>query len=249
LDYPLVRRNNAFRTQLPKEESQMKYDPDKHNRHSVRLRGYDYSRSGAYFITVCTHDRECLFGEIVNGTMCLSEFGNVVAEEWTRSREIRREIELDEWALMPNHVHGIVVITADLVGPRSEQTEVGTHGRASLRTAAHNLGRAFLRNAVGDGGRASLGNGLEDAGLVPLRRKPRSLSSFVAGFKSATTRRINNLRDSPGARVWQGRFYEHIIRNDPDLERIRAYVCENPTRWESDEDNPVNFRRMQRERQ
>jgi putative transposase len=203
----------------------MKYDPDKHHRGSIRLKGYDYAQAGAYFITICANERECLFGEIVDGAMHLSEIGNVVEEEWLRSPKIRREIELDEWVIMPNHLHGIIIIL-----PEPVVGGVGTHGRASLRRAPLNIGRASLRTGPGD------------EGCTPLRRKPRSVSSFVAGFKSVTTKRINILRNSPSAPVWQRNYYEHVIRSDADLGRIRVYISDNPARWDSDEENPANAR-------
>jgi REP element-mobilizing transposase RayT len=80
------------------------------NRRPIRLQGYDYSRAGAYFVTVCTHDRLCLFGEIADRRMALNDTGKIVANEWMKSGEIRDEIELGEWVVMPNHFHGIVMI-------------------------------------------------------------------------------------------------------------------------------------------
>ena len=93
----------------------MKYDLAKHHRRSTRLKGYDYSSSGVYFVTICTHQRECLFGKIKDGTMALNKFGQIVAEEWERSLTMRQNIELDTSVVMPNHFHGIVKIT-DTVG-------------------------------------------------------------------------------------------------------------------------------------
>ena len=88
----------------------MKYDPEKHHRKSIRLRGYDYASAGAYFITICTHQRQCLFGEVINSVMKLSNYGTIAATEWVRSADLRQEIELGEWIVMPNHFHGIVFI-------------------------------------------------------------------------------------------------------------------------------------------
>ncbi|NES72383.1 MAG: hypothetical protein F6K24_47905 [Okeania sp. SIO2D1] len=88
----------------------MSYDPNKHHRRSLRLRGYDYSQAGAYFLTICTYNRQTLFGEIIDGKMQLNQLGEVVVEEWERSAQIRQEIELDYSVIMPNHLHGIVII-------------------------------------------------------------------------------------------------------------------------------------------
>ena len=179
------------------------YDPLRHHRRSIRLKGYDYTRPGAYFVTICTHDRICLFGDVVNGRMELNEYGQIVREEWFRSAEIRREIELypDEFVVMPNHLHGIVwIVPVGAMGPspqpeRPESTR--PHGPA-----------------------------------------PRSLASFVGGFKSAVTRQINLRRGTPGARVWQRNYYEHIIRNGRALNAIRRYIRYNPLRWEMDQNHP-----------
>ncbi len=121
----------------------MKYDPDRHHRRSVRLKGYDYAQPGAYFITICTQNRECLFGEIVDGEMHLNEFGEIVRAEWFRSAEIRAEIELhpNEFVVMPNHVHGIVWIVSD-----DDEYSVGAHGRAPRHGRARPSGNAMITN-------------------------------------------------------------------------------------------------------
>jgi REP element-mobilizing transposase RayT len=175
----------------------MKYDPEKHHRRdaerrqrrTIRLQGYDYTSAGLYFITICTHQRQCLFGEIVDGEMRLNEYGQIVSEEWMRSTDIRQEIDFDAWVIMPNHMHGIVVINP----PDTTPPPVGAHGRAPLPCAPQRIGIAY--------------------------RKPRSLSSFVAGFKSATTKRINILRHAAGTPVWQRNYYEHVIRDETSLQR------------------------------
>ncbi len=182
----------------------MTYDPDRHHRHSIRLRGYDYTQAGAYFVTLCAQRRECLFGTITAGEMVLNELGQIVHEEWKRSSEIRREIELDEFVVMPNHMHGIVWIV--------EMNDVRADGRPPQP------------------GRAP----------QPTQRAPKSLGSFVAGFKSAVTKRINEQRGMPRVPVWQRNYYEHIIRNDADLQRIRQYIVNNPLKWELDQLHPNN---------
>lgn len=171
-------------------------------RQSIRLKGYDYTGPGAYFITICTHRRAFLFGDVVNGEMCLNRAGQVVTDEWTRSVTIRREITLDEFVVMPNHIHGIVWIVP--VG-----AHVGAHGGAPLH------------------------------GQALLHRPPRSLGSFVAGFKASVTRGINALRQTPGAPVWQRNYHEHIIRTEESLNRIRQYILDNPVRWTLDRENPA----------
>ncbi|MEH2045144.1 hypothetical protein [Nostoc sp.] len=115
-------------------------DRNKHHRQSIRLKGYDYASAGGYFITICSHQRECLFGEVVDGTMQLNDFGQIVAEEWERSPNLRQEIKLDAWIVMPNHFHGIVFIepVAYLgannhgVGINDHAAVVGAQGLAPL---------------------------------------------------------------------------------------------------------------------
>ncbi|MDF5716226.1 MAG: hypothetical protein PUP93_20655 [Rhizonema sp. NSF051] len=103
----------------------MEYNPEIHHRTSIRLKGYDYSSDGAYFVTICTYQRECLFGEIVDGKMLLNEYGKIIASKWEQSSTIRQEIELDEWIVMPNHFHGIIFIT--------NQPSVGANGCSPLQ--------------------------------------------------------------------------------------------------------------------
>ncbi len=191
----------------------MTFDPERRHRRSIRLPAYDYSQAGAYFVTLCAYNRECLFGNIVDGAMHLNEAGEIVAYEWTRSSEIRREVGLDEWVLIPNHFHGIVVL-AEAEGPDGHAEEE--------RTGRPEEGRT---------------------GRAPLRRRPRSLSSLIAGFKATSTRRTNDLRRTPGTPIWQRNYYEHVIRSEASLHAIRRYISENPLRWANDEENPTNIAR------
>jgi REP element-mobilizing transposase RayT len=198
----------------------MTYDPLRHRRRSIRLKGYDYTQPGAYFVTVCTQDRACLLGEVVDDQMRLNDIGRIVLEEWFRSSKIRKEIELcsDEFVVMPNHIHGIVwIVKHDDAGTiNAGMSDVGATGRSPLQTP---------------GGRSSQHR--------PCGPTPRSLASFVAGFKSVATKRINEYRGTPVAVVWQRGFYEHIIRNEESLNRIRQYILDNPMRWAFDRENPV----------
>ncbi len=203
----------------------MPYDPQKHHRRSIGLQGYDYSQAGAYFITFCTHQRECLFGEIVNGQMQLNQFGVIVAEEWLRSPTIRQEIELDAWVIMPNHFHGIIVIT---------QNTVGANGNSPLTHTVGANGNSPLTHTVGANGNSPLTN------VSTQRMKPRSLSSLVVGFKASVTKRINVIRQLDHVPVWQRNYYEHIIRDENSLQKLRQYINDNPLSWEIDQLHPNN---------
>jgi|SRR6185369_6962086 len=180
----------------------MTYNPDIHHRNSVRLRSYDYSSDGAYFITICTFQKEPILADIVNGAAHLKSPGEIVQEEWLKSAQIRPEIDLDEFIIMPNHLHGIVFIN-DPVGAHGMRPESG-----GFEMRAHSR--------------------------TPLHRAAKSLGSFIAGFKSACTKRINEARNTAGVSVWQRNFHERIIRNDEELHSLRNYILTNPVRWEGD---------------
>jgi putative transposase len=94
----------------------MKYNSDRHRRRSIRLEGYDYAQTGAYFVTICTQNRECLFGNIVDGEMRLNEYGRIAKESWEWLSRQYKYIDIDEWVVMPNHLHGILIVNADCRG-------------------------------------------------------------------------------------------------------------------------------------
>jgi REP element-mobilizing transposase RayT len=190
----------------------MNYDPQKHHRRSIRLRGYDYSSPGAYFITICSHNKRFLFGNVADGQMQRNDYGEIVQEEWFRSATIRKEIQLDAWMVMPNHVHGVVMITP-----------VAAHGYVPGTTLARHR---------------AVGHGVGAHSHAPLQRRPHSLATFVGGFKGAAKKRINKMRGTPGAPVWQENYYDHIIRNEDELNKIREYILTNPLRWAYDRENP-----------
>ncbi len=177
---------------------------NKYRVESARLKGWDYSSPGHYFITICTKNRECFFGNVLRGEIVLSEIGKIVDSEWLKSFEIRSELWCDEYCIMPNHIHGIVIIN----GNDGNGTAVEAHGRAPLRP----------NNTP-----------------FNIKRSPRSISSFVAGFKSSATKIINELRNTPGIPVWQPRFHDHIIRDENELRRIRQYIIDNPVNWQKDD--------------
>lgn len=170
--------------------------PDQRHRRSVRLKDYDYSQAGAYFITVCAHDRECLFGEIVDGGMRLNDWGRVVQEEWLDTAAHHQGVELDASVVMPNHFHGILVIH---------------EGIARYAPTSGQFGKMT----------------------------PGSLPAIIRSFKSATTKAISELRGTLAAPVWQRSFYEHVIRNETELNKAREYITNNPLKWDLDSENPV----------
>ena len=166
------------------------YDQEKHYRRSIRLKEYDYSQTGAYFVTVCVQDRKFLFGDIIDGTMQLNKYGQTAMECWGKIPRHFMDVTSDVFVVMPNHLHGIVVIVND--------------GRGMACHAPTN--RYFGK---------------------PI---PNSLSTIIGSFKSAVTKYINLSRNTSGAIVWQRNYYEHIIRNKNELNRIREYIINNPLR-------------------
>jgi len=187
------------------------HDPSIHHRRSVRLRDYDYGQVGAYFITLCAHDRACLFGDIVDGEVRLGECGHIVNEEWAYSPLLRPNVTLDAYVVMPNHVHSVVVITNALL----DRTQGVYQYAPTLDARGH-----------------------------PLRSPSQTIGALVRGFKAAVTTRINEARGTPRAPVWQRNYYEHIIRDDANLDRIRAYIDGNPGRWAEDDENPARARQL-----
>lgn len=185
---------------------------------SARAAWWDYANPGAYFITICTHDRKHLFGQIYNGEMYLSPIGQIVDREWNKSFEIRAELFCDAWIIMPNHIHAILRIE-----PTNGEiaNQIQTHGDGQMHgdESTYDQGQTH--------GRASLSRGV-------AYRSPKSISSFVAGFKSAATTRINQFRNTPKQPIWQTRFHDHIIRNDADYTRIATYIEQNPRKWWDD---------------
>ena len=171
------------------------------NRQSIRLRGYDYSRVGAYYITICVRNRQCLFGDVIDRNLQLNQAGLIIRSVWDNLPRLYDGIGLDAFIVMPNHVHGIVVINKP-VGAIHESPSF--------------------------------------AGPVAQRRR-MLLSKIVGRFKMVSAKQINALRGSPGQPLWQRNYYEHIIRDDGSLNRIRQYVSDNPAQWEFDRENPAVF--------
>ncbi len=199
-----------------------RYNSDKHHRRSIRLRGYDYTQAGAYFVTIVTQEREPLFGNVADGEMVLSAYGRVAATMWQRIPRHFPHVELDEWVVMPNHIHGIIVITGVVRG-RGDAFPTKHSGSAGV---AH--GETSIASQVPDG-----------ECVAPTGPPSGSLGAIVGNFKSVVTRRINRMRKTSGARVWQRNYYERIIRNERELNAIRQYIHDNPARWRDDTENPA----------
>jgi len=185
-----------------------------------RLKGYDYSHPGAYFVTLCAHEKAHLFGDIVNGEMRLNRIGEIVRIEWVRSPELRPELEFGVFVIMPNHVHAIVHIR-----PTVENDEMTRF--LAMRDSGLGIEESHCRAQLPARYRACAG------------RKPRSLGSFIAGFKAHSTKRINELRGTTGVRVWQPDYFESILFSARARLNAQNYILENVSRWEFDKENPL----------
>jgi putative transposase len=156
---------------------------------TTRLKDWDYSTTGWYFVTICTRNQKPYFGEVIDSEFHFSLAGIIVAEEWVRTEALRPIVSLDEWVIMPNHLHGIIIIE-DVETPR----------------------RGVCTNAS--------------------KWKANSLGSIINQFKGACTRRIRKAGNTDF--TWQSRYFDHIIRNEVALRRIRRYIQENPLKWALD---------------
>ncbi len=187
----------------------MKYDPARHHRQSIRLRGYDYTQAGAYFVTIVVRDRECLLGDIVDGEMRLNDYGRAVAAEWQKLPVRFPHVTTDASIVMPNHLHGIIVIGG---GVRAKHPPAISTPPLYLSADA--------------------------SPLRPTGTISGSLGAIVQNFKSTATRVVNALRQTPGLPLWQRNYFERIVRDERELNRIRAYIVNNPLKWALDTEHP-----------
>lgn len=186
----------------------MSDEPDRHHRRSSRLKGYDYSQAGAYFVTIFTQNRACLFGQVVDGVMRLNPTGSAAKGCWLAIPDHFPFVALDAFVIMPNHVHGIIVIADDAEANVVGADVVGAKNFSPLRSRPQ-----------------------------PFRCPTQTVGSIVRGFKIGVTRWF---RTNTGVTaVWQRNYHDHIIRDDPSLDRIRDYIADNPARWAADPESPA----------
>jgi putative transposase len=186
-------------------------------RKSIWLPGYDYTLAGAYFITLVTWQRECLFGEVTGnfqkeGTpeMRLNPYGEILSRVWQETALIRPNVILDEFVIMPNHLHGIIFLQDTVCkGDPPGRPVMAEQSAQTRRGSASPLPRIV-------------------AG---------SIGAIIGQIKSLATKQINELRQTPGAPVWHRNYYDRIIRNERELDTVRLYIQENPRRWAEDEEN------------
>jgi putative transposase len=187
-------------------------DREQYHRRSVRREGYDYRDGGMYYVTICTNNRELMFGEIRNGIMGLNEWGCIVADELQKTSILRPYVALDTWIIMPIHVHVILYLEDPMYLQKTSRDGRGVARYAPTTSAPTDENNHIIGPAAG------------------------SLGAIIRSFKSAVTKHINDLRDAPGDPVWQRNFYERIIRKPDELDRIRSYILQNPRNWLTDDE-------------
>jgi len=184
----------------------MSYDPKKHHRRSIRLKDYDYTRPGAYFVTLVTWQRQHRFGEIIDGEKHLNTPGDILKSCWLRLPD-HFPVRLDAWVIMPNHFHAILLLQDSRKGEASAHVDL-------IHPSAHQA---------------------DASPRQPIGTQPGSLGAILQNFKSVTTRKINQIHNSPGVPVWQRNYYEHILRSEAEWQRIYSYIVANPHRWIEDQ--------------
>jgi len=197
-----------------------KFDPKKHHRRSIRLPEYDYAQAGAYYVTIVAWHRECLFGDVVNKDVKLNEAGKIVQWEWKELPKRLQFIEIGAFIVMPNHFHGILIFRENVRATR--QILINAHS-----------GNVSLPNVIIDG---------IDGSPLPRGPQPKSLGAIMTQFKSRVTKKLWKIRSLKGTPIWQRNYWEHIIRNQKDLQNKTDYIEANPMLWDEDDNNPINVK-------
>ena len=202
----------------------------KPNRQSIRLRGYDYSAEGAYFVTIVCKDRVHWFGDITDGEMHLSDAGRIIEEEWLRGAELRSEVSLDAYVVMPNHFHGIVVIGEPLIPLAGRGVWIYAQNHNETDNSNHQKGMN-LNDTMGLNSNYKKGVN-PYAPTAGLQSPKRSLGSLVRAFKAGCSARIRQTIATEF--TWQRNFHDRIIRNQEELQKIQNYIQNNPSLWNED---------------
>jgi len=209
----------------------MRYNPTTHPRRSIRLAGYDYSTPGSYFVTICTHERVCLFGQIRDGNMLVNDAGRMISRWWTELANKFPRVQPDIHIVMPNHFHGIIIIDGD---PVPESPVATTHGRKPAGAA--------LRGRPDDA-RLSDQCTLENGEMPEGAHAGTPLPDIIGWFKTMITNEyIRGVKERGwprfDGRLWQRDYCERVIRSAQELLKVREYVVNNPAKWEDDPNHP-----------
>ncbi len=209
----------------------MTYNSNNHHRRSIRLKGYDYSQSGLYFITICVQNRECLFGEIVGASlvdvkktdakMILNDAGTMIKNEWLKLPERFTNVSLNEYIVMPNHFHAILEIVGATLVVAQNDVNIQNDVVAQNVVVAQN----------GNGNKQGQPQGIAPTG--------KTIGDMVGAFESITTMQYirgvkNNNWQTFDKKLWQRNYWEHIIRNEQSYLKISEYIINNPANWNND---------------
>jgi putative transposase len=202
----------------------MPYNPNKHHRRSIRLKGYDYSQAGLYFVTICTRNREYLFGNTRDGEMILNDMGKIADECWLEIPTHFPDAILHEYIVMPNHVHGIIELTQNNITTSGAQN-TGGNSQPPPTPADCVVGAENFLPLPPPPPRQQQHNKFQ-------KMIPRSIGSIVKGFKIGVTKWCRNNTDIEN--IWQRNYHEHIIRNEKSYLTISHYIANNPAKWKDD---------------
>lgn len=201
------------------------YRKDRHNRVSIRLKGYDYSRAGLYFITICCHHKVPRFGVVVNGKMELNEFGKIAYAEWLKLSERFSNVELDAFQIMPDHMHGIILLKNPPVG-------AGFTPAPPAPPSKLNPMQPDDPTATSDLAPTAMVDSTATARVAPI-----TVGGIVGAYKSMVSNRcldIYKFKNETMGQFWQRNYYEHIIRTEQSYQRISKYIINNPLKWTKD---------------
>lgn len=209
---------------------------NKYRVESARLEGFDYSSPGAYFVTAVTKDRIPYFGRIVDGKIELSEIGEIVADEWRKTALIRKNVQLDEWVVMPDHLHGILIIRDMTDGDRDDVgIGVGVDNDVDDVDDVETNRRFVSTNTtpITPVTPPATEYTKPSPSRMPRGNKPNSIGAIMAQFKSVCTKRIH--RAGMPEFGWHPRYHDRIIRDDMEWAHIRKYIIDNPSNWNSND--------------
>ncbi len=195
-----------------------------------RWQNWDYSAPGSYFITICIEDREEILGKIADGKMQLSAYGEIVKNEFIQMGNYNERAILDEWVIMPNHVHCIITL--------KNWDDTGGDHRADAVEKIHefSLHEFSLQSPP-----PILSPPTENDIKQYRRLRRKMLIPLLEGkFKTLTSKQINLLRNTEGRKTWQPDYYDHVIRDDAEYHRIKQYIINNPAKWQDDTFNDEN---------
>ena len=203
------------------------------NRKSIRLKGYDYTQAGLYFITICCQDRICRFGEIVNGEMILNEYGKIANDEWIKLSERFPNFESDFFQIMPNHIHGIIALVgATFTVARNDNDNVD-NGISRHDNCENGIFRHDIGTGVNPAPTVAQNNNRTGVNPVPTK----TIGNIVGAYKSLVANGclvIFKTKNEIMGKLWQRNYYEHVIRNEQSYQNISDYIINNPSKWTDD---------------